>query len=163
MATRKSEASSRKEKIPDNPKNVSAIKRVITGINEIVAEVYEIFLSASLWISAMIASLILLPLNKLRRIETSKLRSIEQRWAAELVLFNLTIKYRPGKQDANVEAFPVHVPIGPGDTDVANCGVQVLMQQNTRLLKACILVAAPRPMAELRSRGQATWRKCPAE
>ncbi|GFO47805.1 V-type proton ATPase catalytic subunit a [Plakobranchus ocellatus] len=32
-----------------------------------------------------------------------------------------------------------------------------------RLLKACILVAAPRPMAELRSRGQATWRKCPAE
>ncbi|GFO09441.1 hypothetical protein PoB_003594600 [Plakobranchus ocellatus] len=32
-----------------------------------------------------------------------------------------------------------------------------------RLLKAYILVAAPRPMAELRSQGQATWRKCLAE
>ncbi|GFO17786.1 Pol polyprotein [Plakobranchus ocellatus] len=40
------------------------------------------------------------------------------------------MRYCPGKQNANADAFsrhPVHVPIGPGDTDVACCALQIAL------------------------------------
>ena len=42
--------------------------------------------------------------NPLRHLGTAKLGAVEQRWAAQLALFDYTIKYQPGKENANADA-----------------------------------------------------------
>lgn len=42
--------------------------------------------------------------NPLRHLETAKLGAVEQRWAAQLAPFNLTLKYRPGARNGNADA-----------------------------------------------------------
>lgn len=42
--------------------------------------------------------------NPLSHLSTAKLGATEQRWVSELAAFDLTIKYRPGSQNANADA-----------------------------------------------------------
>lgn len=42
--------------------------------------------------------------NPLSHLDTAKLGAVEQRWAAQLAPFNLTIKYRPGSRNRNADA-----------------------------------------------------------
>lgn len=42
--------------------------------------------------------------NPLRHLNTAKLGAVEQRWAAQLALFDFVIKYRPGTENANADA-----------------------------------------------------------
>ncbi|GFS07109.1 Pol polyprotein [Elysia marginata] len=58
--------------------------------------------------------------NPLSHLQTAKLGAIGQRWAAELALFNLTIKFRPRKQNASayvLSRHPVQEPDGPGESE----------------------------------------------
>lgn len=43
--------------------------------------------------------------NPLRYLDTAKLGAVEQRWAAQLPAFNLTLKYRPGSRNGNADAY----------------------------------------------------------
>ena len=70
--------------------------------------------------------------NHLNHLLSGKLGAIEQRWAAELALFDLIIKYRPGKQNANADVLsrhPVHEPSGPEEIEVACCQLEVVLQE----------------------------------
>lgn len=42
--------------------------------------------------------------NPLSHLQTAKLGAVEQRWASQLVVFNFTIKYRPGRSNGNADA-----------------------------------------------------------
>lgn len=42
--------------------------------------------------------------NPLRYLDTAKLGAVEQRWAAQLAAFNLTLQYRPGSRNGNADA-----------------------------------------------------------
>ncbi|KAK7886939.1 hypothetical protein WMY93_026560 [Mugilogobius chulae] len=42
--------------------------------------------------------------NPLSHLATAKLGATEQRWVSELAMFDLTLKYRPGSQNANADA-----------------------------------------------------------
>uniref|UniRef100_A0A3P9K638 ribonuclease H n=1 Tax=Oryzias latipes TaxID=8090 RepID=A0A3P9K638_ORYLA len=49
--------------------------------------------------------------NPLSHLATAKLGATEQRWASELAAFDLTIKYRPGSQNANADALSRQHPV----------------------------------------------------
>ncbi|GFN95390.1 Pol polyprotein [Plakobranchus ocellatus] len=102
-----------------NMNNYSSFKLELLGLKWAVTEKFRGYLLGA-------ECTVVADNNPLNHLQTAKLGAIEQRWAAELALINLTIKYRLGKQNANAYALsrqPVHVPIEPGDTDVACCGV----------------------------------------
>ncbi|XP_028298451.1 uncharacterized protein LOC114460741 [Gouania willdenowi] len=42
--------------------------------------------------------------NPLKHLDTAKLGAVEQRWAAQLASFDLTLKYRPGARNGNADA-----------------------------------------------------------
>ena len=42
--------------------------------------------------------------NPLKYLDNAKLGAVEQRWAAQLAMFNYSIKYRPGKENMNADA-----------------------------------------------------------
>ena len=42
--------------------------------------------------------------NPLSHLQSAKLGAVEQRWAAELALFNFKMKYRPGRANGNADA-----------------------------------------------------------
>ena len=58
--------------------------------------------------------------NPLSHLQTAKLGAVEQRWAAELALFNFTIKYRPGRTNGNADALSraTHSPRGSESTPI---------------------------------------------
>ena len=66
--------------------------------------------------------------NPLSHLQTAKLGAIEQRWAAELALFDLEIKYRSGQSNGNADALSRNPYEGPGDDEeplTGICGVRV--------------------------------------
>ena len=72
--------------------------------------------------------------NPLSHLQSAKLGAIEQRWTAELALFDLIIKYRPGKLNGNADALsrhPVHGPSRPEETEVACCQLEEVLQETS--------------------------------
>ena len=70
--------------------------------------------------------------NPLSHLQEAKLGAIDQRWAAELALLDLIINYRPGRQNHNSDALsrnPVQGPNGPGETEVAICHVNAVVEK----------------------------------
>lgn len=67
--------------------------------------------------------------NPLSHLSTAKLGATEQRWASELAAFDLTIKYRPGAQNANADALSrLHGTVMESDGSLSNdVGVQCEM------------------------------------
>lgn len=61
--------------------------------------------------------------NPLSHLSTAKLGATEQRWASELAAFDLTIKYRPGAQNANADALSrLHGTVMELDSPLSNPG-----------------------------------------
>lgn len=56
--------------------------------------------------------------NPLSHLSTAKLGATEQRWAAQLVLFDFDIKYHSGKNNKNADALPQQHP--PAVQDLEN-------------------------------------------
>ena len=107
-----------------NMSNYSSFKLELLGLKWAVTEKFRGYLLGS-------ECTVMTDNNPLSHLQTAKLGAIEQRWAAELALFNLTIKYRPGKQNGNADALsrhPVHVPTGPEENEVACCHMQAVVQ-----------------------------------
>lgn len=51
--------------------------------------------------------------NPLVHLQTAKLGAVEQRWVAQLANFDYSIRYRPGKENANADVlsrFPIVHP-----------------------------------------------------
>jgi transposase InsO family protein len=61
--------------------------------------------------------------NPLSHLHTAKLGAIEQRWAAELALFDLEIKYRSGQSNGNADALSRNPYEGPGDDEETLTGI----------------------------------------
>lgn len=60
--------------------------------------------------------------NPLSHLATAKLGATEQRWVSELAVFDLTLKYRPGSQNANADALSrQNVPFEDSDGSYDAC------------------------------------------
>ena len=89
-----------------NMRNYSSFKLELLGLKWAVTEKFRGYLLGS-------KCEVMTDNNPLSHLQTAKLGAIEQRWAAELALFDLEIKYRPGKQNTNADAlsrFPIDLP-----------------------------------------------------
>ena len=102
-----------------NMRNYSSFKLELLGLKWAVTEKFRGYLLGS-------KCEVMTDNNPLSHLQTAKLGAIEQRWAAELALFDLEIKYRPGKQNPNADAlsrFPIDLPVGEGETETDCCVV----------------------------------------
>ena len=102
-----------------NMRNYSSFKLELLGLKWAVTEKFRGYLLGS-------KCEVMTDNNPLSHLQTAKLGAIEQRWAAELALFDLEIKYRPGKQNTNADAlsrFPIDLPVGEGETETDCCVV----------------------------------------
>ncbi|KAK3767636.1 hypothetical protein RRG08_033337, partial [Elysia crispata] len=102
-----------------NMRNYSSFKLELLGLKWAVTEKFRGYLLGS-------KCEVMTDNNPLSHLQTAKLGAVEQRWAAELALFDLDIKYRPGKQNANADSlsrYPVESPVGGGETDTDCCMV----------------------------------------
>ncbi|KAK3804175.1 hypothetical protein RRG08_023538 [Elysia crispata] len=100
-----------------NMRNYSSFKLELLGLKWAVTEKFRGYLLGS-------KCEVMTDNNPLSHLQTAKLGAVEQRWAAELALFDLDIKYRPGKQNANADSlsrYPVESPVGGGETDTDCC------------------------------------------
>ena len=105
--------------------NYSSFKLELLGLKWAVTEKFRGYLLGA-------KCTVLTDNNPLSHLQTAKLGAIEQRWAAELALFDLTINYRPGRQNHNADALsrnPVQGPNGPGETEVAICSIHAVVQE----------------------------------
>ncbi|KAK3763713.1 hypothetical protein RRG08_022747 [Elysia crispata] len=103
-----------------NMRNYSSFKLELLGLKWAVTEKFRGYLLGS-------KCEVMTDNNPLSHLQTAKLGAVEQRWAAELALFDLDIKYRPGKQNANADSlsrYPVESPVGGGETDTDCCMVR---------------------------------------
>lgn len=79
--------------------------------------------------------------NPLRYLDTAKLGAVEQRWAAQLPAFNLTLKYRPGSRNGNADALshqymePQLVEASRGGSTVGS--IPLCVQSETITLPGC--------------------------
>ena len=108
-----------------NMNNYSSFKLELLGLKWAVTEKFRGYLLGA-------KCTVLTDNNPLSHLQTAKLGAIEQRWAAELALFDLTINYRPGRQNHNADALsrnPVQGPNGPGETEVAICSIHAVVQE----------------------------------
>ena len=55
--------------------------------------------------------------NPLRHLHSAKLGATEQRWVAELAAYNLSVKYRPAKENRNADALSRHPARMPDPED----------------------------------------------
>ena len=81
-----------------NMKNYSSMKLELLALKWAVAEKFREYLLGSEFV-------VYTDNNPLTYLQTkSKLKAVEQRWAAELASFNFKIEYRPGKHNQNADA-----------------------------------------------------------
>ena len=102
-----------------NMRNYSSFKLELLGLKWAVTEKFRGYLLGS-------KCEVMTHNNPFSHLQTAKLGAIEQRWAAELALFDLDIKNRPGKQNTNADAlsrFPMDLPVGEGETETDCCVV----------------------------------------
>ena len=110
-----------------NMNNYSSFKLELLGLKWAVTEKFRGYLLGA-------QCTVVTDNNPLSHLQSAKLGAIEQRWAAELALFDLHIKYRPGKLNTNADALPrhpVHMPSGPEETEVACCQLEVVLQETS--------------------------------
>ena len=110
-----------------NMNNYSSFKLELLGLKWAVTEKFRGYLLGA-------QCTVVTDNNPLSHLQSAKLGAIEQRWAAELALFDLHIKYRSGKLNTNADALPrhpVHMPSGPEETEVACCQLEVVLQETS--------------------------------
>lgn len=88
---------SRRLRPPKNMQNYSSRKLELLALKWAVTEKFRSYLLGSEFA-------VYTDNNPLSHLQTAKLGAVEQRWAAELALFKLTIKYRPGRANGNADA-----------------------------------------------------------
>ena len=85
-------ASRRLRPAEKNPVNYSSMKLELTALKWAVTERFRHYLLGGKFV-------VLTDNNPLVHLKTAKLGALEQRWAAELALFDFDIKYRPGRNN----------------------------------------------------------------
>uniref|UniRef100_A0A3P9LYG9 Gypsy retrotransposon integrase-like protein 1 n=1 Tax=Oryzias latipes TaxID=8090 RepID=A0A3P9LYG9_ORYLA len=87
-----------------NMNNYSSMKLELVALKWAVTEKFREYLLGN-------ACTVFTDNNPLSHLATAKLGATEQRWASELAAFDLTIKYRPGSQNANADALSRQHPV----------------------------------------------------
>lgn len=90
-----------------NDRNYSSMKLELLALKWAVSEKFRSYLIGSKFV-------VLTDNNPLCHLQTAKLGAIEQRWVAQLALFDFTVKYRPGKSNRAADALSRY-PVG-GET-----------------------------------------------
>lgn len=94
--------------------------------------------------------------NPLSHLSSAKLGATEQRWAAQLAVFDFEIKYRSGRNNRNADALSRQQPPGPSDLKAMLPGTavppdlqQALASQRAEATQASISVLPLHSPAEL--------------
>ncbi len=80
-----------------NMQNYSSMKLEFLALKWAVSEKFREYLLGT-------SCIVYTDNNSLRYLDTAKLGAVEQRWAAQLAAFDLTLKYRPGSRNGNADA-----------------------------------------------------------
>lgn len=124
-------ASRRLRQAEKNDRNYSSMKLELLALKWAVAEKFRGYLLGSKFV-------VLTDNNPLCHLKTAKLGAIEQRWVAQLSVFDFEVKYRPGCSNAAADALSrqefAGEPETDSDADFDNCiGVCNLMRRGTVL------------------------------
>lgn len=103
-------ASRRLRQAEKNDRNYSSMKLELLALKWAVAEKFRGYLLGSKFI-------VLTDNNPLCHLKTAKLGAIEQRWVAQLSVFDFEVKYRPGCSNAAADALSRQEFAGELDTD----------------------------------------------
>ncbi|KAK3700941.1 hypothetical protein QZH41_005652 [Actinostola sp. cb2023] len=87
-----------------NPTNYSSMKLELLALKWAVTEKFRSYLLGSKFV-------VYTDNNPLKYLNTAKLGALEQRWAAQLALFDFTITFRSGKSNANADGLSRN-PVG---------------------------------------------------
>ncbi|KAI5626698.1 hypothetical protein C0J50_13742 [Silurus asotus] len=117
-------ASRRLRNAERNDRNYSSMKLELLALKWAVVEKFRGYLLGS-WFEVITDN------NPLCHLQTAKLGAIEQRWVAQLSVFNFEVKYRPGRNNAAADALsrqefagePGPDPDADWDQGVAICSV----------------------------------------
>lgn len=77
--------------------NYSAMKLELLGIKWVITEKFRDYLIGNKFT-------VFTDNNPLSHLQTAKLGAVEQRWAAQLAMFDFEIVYQPGRQYGNADA-----------------------------------------------------------
>ncbi|KAL8589463.1 hypothetical protein ACOMHN_061674 [Nucella lapillus] len=119
-----------------NMDNYSSMKLELLALKWAVTEKFRGYLIGA-------KSVIYTDNNPLSYLKTSKLGAVEQRWAAQLAIFDFDIKYRSGKSNVNAD-MPSRYPLQVSGED-----------QEEELVAAMAVTATPIPPAVARREEQA--------
>lgn len=84
-----------------NDRNYSSMKLELLALKWAVSEKFRGYLLGSKFT-------VITDNNPLCHLRTAKLGAIEQRWVAQLAIFDFEVKYRPGRQNAAADALSRH-------------------------------------------------------
>ncbi len=103
-------ASRRLRNAEKNDRNYSSMKLELLALKWAVVEKFRGYLLGS-WFEVITDN------NPLCHLQTAKLGAIEQRWVAQLSVFNFEVKYRPGKSNAAADALSRQEFAGEPESD----------------------------------------------
>lgn len=103
-------ASRRLRNAERNDRNYSSMKLELLALKWAVVEKFRGYLLGS-WFEVITDN------NPLCHLQTAKLGAIEQRWVAQLSVFNFEVKYRPGKSNAAADALSRQEFAGEPESD----------------------------------------------
>lgn len=103
-------ASRRLRQAERNDRNYSSMKQELLALKWAVAEKFRGYLLSSKFV-------VLTDNNPLCHFKTAKLGAVEQRWVAQLSVFDFEVKYRPGSSNAAADALSRQMFAGEPEVD----------------------------------------------
>ncbi len=111
-------ASRRLRNAEKNDRNYSSMKLELLALKWAVSEKFEGYLLGANFV-------VVTDNNPICHLKTAKLGAIEQRWVAQLAVFDFEVKYRPGRHNAAADALSrqplAGEPANPEDVEYDDC------------------------------------------